>query len=162
MHLREQQQQLEAQSGAELQCQVQQQLAEQQHLLQQQQADLQVKQQQVEEQLQEAADQQAISTNHPLPDHPPCSPHVPESLRSPLIRRPRQDTTLQISLVDDMWQVGQGLSNDGGQHLRKVFEHAMSSPTTSFLRRQVLAVSHRQAITVAIRCVIGRGTAPRK
>ncbi|KAJ9519609.1 hypothetical protein QJQ45_013374 [Haematococcus lacustris] len=88
------QQQLEARSGAELQRQVQQQLAEQQHLLQQQQADLQVKQQQVEEQLQEAADQQAVSTNHPLPDHPPCSPHVPESLRSPLIKRPRQDTTV--------------------------------------------------------------------
>ncbi|KAJ9513601.1 hypothetical protein QJQ45_006093 [Haematococcus lacustris] len=88
------QQQLEARSGAVLQRQVQQQLAEQQHLLQQQQADLQVKQQQVEEQLQEAADQQAVSTNHPLPDHPPCSPHVPESLRSPLIKRPRQDTTV--------------------------------------------------------------------
>ncbi|KAJ9510753.1 hypothetical protein QJQ45_027610 [Haematococcus lacustris] len=88
------QQQLEARSGAVLQREVQQQLAEQQHLLQQQQADLQVKQQQVEEQLQEAADQQAVSTNHPLPDHPPCSPHVPESLRSPLIKRPRQDTTV--------------------------------------------------------------------
>ncbi|KAJ9528025.1 hypothetical protein QJQ45_005707 [Haematococcus lacustris] len=88
------QQQLEARSGAVLQRQVQQQLAEQQHLLQQQQADLQVKQQQVEEQLQEAAEQQAVSTNHPLPDHPPCSPHVPESLRSPLIKRPRQDTTV--------------------------------------------------------------------
>ncbi|GFH22031.1 hypothetical protein HaLaN_19431, partial [Haematococcus lacustris] len=64
------QQQLEAQSGAELQRQVQQQLAAQQHLLQQQHADQQ-----------EAADQQAVSTNHPLPDHPTCSPLVPGSLR---------------------------------------------------------------------------------
>ncbi|KAJ9505289.1 hypothetical protein QJQ45_013076 [Haematococcus lacustris] len=80
------QQQLEAHSGAELQRQVQQQLAAQQHLLQQQQADLLLKQQQMGKQMQEAAD-------HPLPDHPPCSPHVPESLRSPLFERPRQDTT---------------------------------------------------------------------
>ncbi|KAJ9518955.1 hypothetical protein QJQ45_026202, partial [Haematococcus lacustris] len=87
------QQQLEAQSGAELQRQVQQQLAAQQHLLQQQQADLLLKQQHVEKQLQEAADQQAVSTNHPLPDHPTCSPLVPGSLRSPLFKRPRQDTT---------------------------------------------------------------------
>ncbi|KAJ9517856.1 hypothetical protein QJQ45_004218 [Haematococcus lacustris] len=55
------QQQLEAQSGAELQRQVQQQLAAQQHLLQQQQADLLLKQQQVEKQPQEAAVQQAVS-----------------------------------------------------------------------------------------------------
>ncbi|KAJ9512539.1 hypothetical protein QJQ45_018949, partial [Haematococcus lacustris] len=89
------QQQLEARSGAELQRQVQQQLAEQQHLLQQQQADLQ---------LQEAADQQAVSTNHPLPDHPPCSPHVPESLRSPLIKRPRQDTTVAPMPRESAWQ----------------------------------------------------------
>ncbi|KAJ9519915.1 hypothetical protein QJQ45_014645 [Haematococcus lacustris] len=88
------QQQLEAQSGAELQCQVQQQLAAQQHLLQQQQADLLLKQQQVEKQPQEAAVQQAVSTNHPLPDHSTCSPQVPGSLRSPLFMRPRQDTTL--------------------------------------------------------------------
>ncbi|KAJ9518092.1 hypothetical protein QJQ45_010019 [Haematococcus lacustris] len=88
------QQQLEAQSAGELQRQVQQQLAVQQHLLQQQHADLLLKQQHVEKQLQEAADQQGVSTNHPLPDHPPCSPHVPESLRSPLLKRPRQDTTL--------------------------------------------------------------------
>ncbi|KAJ9527672.1 hypothetical protein QJQ45_025957 [Haematococcus lacustris] len=88
------QQQLEAQRGAELQRQVQQQLAAQQHLLQQQQADLLLKQQQVEKQLQEAADQQAVSANHPLPDHPTCSPLVPGSLRSPLFKRPRQDTTL--------------------------------------------------------------------
>ncbi|KAJ9512372.1 hypothetical protein QJQ45_012851 [Haematococcus lacustris] len=88
------QQQLEARRGAELQRQVQQQLAAQQHLLQQQQADLLLKQQQVEKQLQEAADQQAVSANHPLPDHPTCSPLVPGSLRSPLFKRPRQDTTL--------------------------------------------------------------------
>ncbi|KAJ9529190.1 hypothetical protein QJQ45_007885 [Haematococcus lacustris] len=88
------QQQLEAQSGAELQRQVQQQLAAQQHLLQQQQADLLLKQQQVEKQPQEAAVQQAVSTNHPLPDHSTCSPQVPGSLRSPLFMRPRQDTTL--------------------------------------------------------------------
>ncbi|KAJ9530468.1 hypothetical protein QJQ45_012444 [Haematococcus lacustris] len=88
------QQQLEAQSAGELQRQVQQQLAVQQHLLQQQHADLLLKQQHVEKQLQEAADHQGVSTNHPLPDHPPCSPHVPESLRSPLLKRPRQDTTL--------------------------------------------------------------------
>ncbi|KAJ9521844.1 hypothetical protein QJQ45_024711 [Haematococcus lacustris] len=87
------QQQLEAQSRAEMQRQVQQQLAAQQHLLQQQQADLLLKQQHVEKQLQEAADQQAVSTNHPLPDHPTCSPLVPGSLRSPLFMRPRQDTT---------------------------------------------------------------------
>ncbi|GFH12470.1 hypothetical protein HaLaN_08168 [Haematococcus lacustris] len=59
----------------------------------QQQADLLLKQQHVEKQLQEAADQQAVSTNHPLPDHPTCSPLVPGSLRSPLFKRPRQDTT---------------------------------------------------------------------
>ncbi|KAJ9533998.1 hypothetical protein QJQ45_027105, partial [Haematococcus lacustris] len=88
------QQQLEAQSGAELQRQVQQQLAAQQHLLQQQQADLLLKQQQVEKQPQEAAVQQAVSTNHPLPDHSTCSPQVPGSLRSPLFMRPRQDTTI--------------------------------------------------------------------
>ncbi|GFH26335.1 reticulocyte-binding protein 2 homolog a, partial [Haematococcus lacustris] len=87
------QQQLEAQSGAELQRQVQQQLAVQQHLLQQQQADLLLKQQHVEKQLQEAAVQQAVSTNHSLLDHPTCSPLVPGSLRSPLFKRPRQDTT---------------------------------------------------------------------
>ncbi|KAJ9510318.1 hypothetical protein QJQ45_015772, partial [Haematococcus lacustris] len=87
------QQQLEAQSGAELQRQVQQQLAVQQHLLQQQHADLLLKQQHVEKQLQEAADQQGVSTNHPLPDHPTCSPLLPGSLRSPLFKRPRQDTT---------------------------------------------------------------------
>ncbi|KAJ9527927.1 hypothetical protein QJQ45_005623 [Haematococcus lacustris] len=69
------QQQLEAQSAGELQRQVQQQLAVQEHLLQQQHADLLLKQQHVEKQLQEAADQQGVSTNHPLPDHPPCSPH---------------------------------------------------------------------------------------
>ncbi|KAJ9512785.1 hypothetical protein QJQ45_029011 [Haematococcus lacustris] len=88
------QQQLEAQSGAELQRQVQQQLAAQQHLLQQQQADLLLKQQQVEKQPQEAAVQQAVGTHHPLPDHATCSPQVPGSLRSPLFMRPRQDTTL--------------------------------------------------------------------
>ncbi|KAJ9506682.1 hypothetical protein QJQ45_022074 [Haematococcus lacustris] len=98
------QQQLEAQSGAELQRQVQQQLAAQQHLLQQQQAGLLLKQQQVEKQLQEAAYQQAVSTNHPLPDHPPCSPHVPESLRSPLLKRPRQDTTLAPLPRERAWQ----------------------------------------------------------
>ncbi|KAJ9515841.1 hypothetical protein QJQ45_008722 [Haematococcus lacustris] len=88
------QQQLEAHSGAELQRQVQQQLAAQQHLLQQQQADLLLKQQQVEKQPQEASVQQAVSTHHPLPDHSTCSPLVPGSLRSPLLKRPRQDTTL--------------------------------------------------------------------
>ncbi|KAJ9525821.1 hypothetical protein QJQ45_009306 [Haematococcus lacustris] len=88
------QQQLEAQSRAELQRQVQQQLAAQQHLLQHQQADLLLKQQHVEKQLQEAADRQVVSTNHPLPDHPTCSPLVPGSFRSPLFKRPRQDTTL--------------------------------------------------------------------
>ncbi|KAJ9520457.1 hypothetical protein QJQ45_000203 [Haematococcus lacustris] len=88
------QQQLEAHSGAELQRQVQQQLAAQQHLLQQQQADMLLKQQQVENQPQEAAVQQAVSTHPPLPDHSTCSPQVPGSLRSPLFMRPRQDTTL--------------------------------------------------------------------
>ncbi|KAJ9516515.1 hypothetical protein QJQ45_011130 [Haematococcus lacustris] len=98
------QQQLEAQSAGELQRQVQQQLAVQQHLLQQQHADLLLKQQHVEKQLQEAADQQGVSTNHPLPDHPPCSPHVPESLRSPLLKRPRQDTTLAPLPRERAWQ----------------------------------------------------------
>ncbi|KAJ9520471.1 hypothetical protein QJQ45_000231 [Haematococcus lacustris] len=87
------QQQLEAQSAGELQRQVQKQLAVQQHLLQQQHADLLLKQQHVEKQLQEAADQQGVSTNHPLPDHPTCSPLRPGSLRSPLFKRLRQDTT---------------------------------------------------------------------
>ncbi|KAJ9509121.1 hypothetical protein QJQ45_001606 [Haematococcus lacustris] len=98
------QQQLEAQSAGELQRQVQQQLAVQQHLLQQQHADLLLKQQHVEKQLQEDADQQGVSTNHPLPDHPPCSPHVPESLRSPLLKRPRQDTTLAPLPRERAWQ----------------------------------------------------------
>ncbi|KAJ9510883.1 hypothetical protein QJQ45_027704 [Haematococcus lacustris] len=65
------QQQLEAQSGAELQRQVQQQLAALQH---------------------QQADQQAVSTNHPLPDHPTCSPLIPKSLRSPLLTTPGHNT----------------------------------------------------------------------
>ncbi|KAJ9512424.1 hypothetical protein QJQ45_012957 [Haematococcus lacustris] len=72
------QQQLEAHSGAELQRQVQQQLAAQQHLLQQQQADLLLRQQQVEKQRQD-------TTLAPMPRYAvPCMPS-PASTTTPFI-----------------------------------------------------------------------------
>ncbi|KAJ9517307.1 hypothetical protein QJQ45_016675 [Haematococcus lacustris] len=119
------QQQLEAHSGAGLQRQVQQQLAAQQHLLQQQQADLLLKQQQVEKQPQEAAVQQAVSTHHPLPDHSTCSPHVPGSRSSPLVMRPRQDTTLAPMP-----------SQEQLEYVRTFFEeHSSPSPMYKDVRR---------------------------
>ncbi|KAJ9526958.1 hypothetical protein QJQ45_025334 [Haematococcus lacustris] len=75
------QQEVKAQKVAEVQREVQQQSAQQQHLLQQQQADLLPKQQQVKEH--NLAHPRVVSTNHPLPDPPPCS-HA--SLASPIQR----------------------------------------------------------------------------